>query len=55
MLTLLRAMEVSIKFDTVKSGWSIVYNEGSRFIIISKKNIVFHSYSMKTVSSANAD
>ena len=24
-------MEFSIKFDTVKSGWSIVSNEGSQF------------------------
>ena len=40
MLTLLRAMEVSIKFDTVKSGWSIVYTEGSR-VIISKKMLYF--------------
>ena len=26
-------MEFSIKFDTVKSGWSIVYIEGSQVII----------------------
>ena len=25
-------MEVSIKMDTVKSGWSIVFIEGSQFI-----------------------
>ena len=30
LLTLLRPMEFSIKFDTVKSGWSIVYIEGYR-------------------------
>ena len=27
-LSLFRSMEFSIKFDTVKSGWSIVYIEG---------------------------
>ena len=32
-------MEFPIKFDTVKSGWSIVYIEGSQ-IIISKKYCV---------------
>ena len=26
-------MDSSINFDTVKSGWSIVYNEGSQGII----------------------
>ena len=35
-------MDFSIKFDTVKSGWSIVYIEGSQ-VIISKKSIVFLS------------
>ena len=34
--TFLRPMEFTIKFDTVKSEWSIVYIEGSR-VIISKK------------------
>ena len=28
------------EFDTVKSGWTIVYIEGSQ-VIISKKNIIF--------------
>ena len=37
-LTLCVSMEFPIYFDTVKSGWSIVYIEGSH-IIISKKNI----------------
>ena len=32
-------MEFSIKFDTVKLGWSIVYIVGSQVIIL--KNIVF--------------
>ena len=27
-----------MKFDTVKSGWSIVYTEGSQVIISPKKN-----------------
>ena len=34
--TLFRPMDVSIKFVTVKSGWSIIYIEGSQ-VIISKK------------------
>ena len=33
--TLCVPMELSIKFDTVKSGWSIVYIEGSQVNIIS--------------------
>ena len=37
ILTLLRPMEFSIKFHTVKSGWSIVYIEGLHIII--SKNI----------------
>ena len=41
-LTLLRPMEFSIKLHTIKSGWSIVYIEGS-YVIISKQNIVFLS------------
>ena len=35
-LTLLRPMELSIKFDTVKAEWSIVYIEGL-LVIISQK------------------
>ena len=30
-------MEISIKFDTVKSGWSTVYIEGLQVIIFKKK------------------
>ena len=37
-LTLLRPMEFSLKFDTIKSGWSFVFIRGSK-VIISKKNI----------------
>ena len=33
MLTLCVPMEFSIKFDTVKSGWSIIYIKGSKVII----------------------
>ena len=39
-LTLLGPMKFSIKFDTAKSGWSIVYIEGSQ-VIISKKILSF--------------
>ena len=37
-LTLLRPMEFPMKFDTVKSGWSIVYIEGTHAII--SKNVI---------------
>ena len=37
-LTLLRAMECSIKFDTVIPGWSFVYIEGLQ-VKIFKKNL----------------
>ena len=33
-LTLLRPMEYSIKLYAIKSGWSIVYIEGSQVIIL---------------------
>ena len=33
-------MEVSLKFDTVKSGWSIIYIEGSK-VIFSANVVVF--------------
>ena len=36
-LSLFRPMEFSINFDTVKSGWSIIYIEGSLVIISPKK------------------
>ena len=39
-LTLLGPIEFSIKFDTVKSGCSIIYIEGSQ-VIISKKILYF--------------
>ena len=40
-LTFLTSMEFSIKFDTVESGWSIIYIEGSHVIISKKKCISF--------------
>ena len=40
VLTLLRPMDFFIKFDTVKSGWSIVYIEGFQAIIYLKKIFV---------------
>ena len=47
-LTLLKPMEVSMKFDTVYSGLSIVYTEGLQGIIF-QKNIVFLSLMMDFV------
>ena len=48
-------MEFSIKFDTVKSGWSSVYIEGSQVIISTK--IVFLSLKIDFVlaNSVNPD
>ena len=40
-LALLRQMGFSIRFDTVKSGWSIVSIEGLRVIISETYNISF--------------
>ena len=42
LLTLFRPMEFSIKLHTIKSGWSIVYIEGSH-VIIKKKNCISFS------------
>ena len=46
-------MELPIKFDTVKSGWSIVYIEGSQVII--SKNIEFLSLKIDFVLANSAD
>ena len=40
-LTLCVPMEFPIKFDKVKSGWSIVYIEGSQVIILKTYSISF--------------
>ena len=40
LLILLRPIEFSIKFETVKAGWSIVYIEGLQ-VIISKNYFFF--------------
>ena len=40
--TILRPVEFSIKFDTVKSGWHFVYIDGSK-VIISKSIILILS------------
>ena len=37
LLTLFVPMELSVKFDTVESGLSIVYIEGSQVTILKKK------------------
>ena len=46
-------MECSIKFDAVRSGWSIVYIEGSHVII--SKIMVFLSLKIDFVLANNAD
>ena len=45
-------MEFPIKFDTVESGWSIVYIEGSQVIIFI---IVFLSLKINFVLAKSAD
>ena len=46
-------VEFPLKFDTVKSGWSIVYFEESKVII--SKNIIFLSLKVDLVLANNAD
>ena len=53
LLALFRAMEFSIKLHTIKSGWSIVYIEGSQVII--SKNIIFLSLKINFVLANSAD
>ena len=45
-------MKISIKFDTVKSGWSIVYIEGLQVIV--SKNIIFLSLRVDFVFTSSA-
>ena len=47
-------MEFPIKFDTVKSGWSIVHIEGLQ-VIISLKYYTFLSLKIDFVLANNAD
>ena len=53
-LTLFVPMEFPIKFDKVKSGWSIVYIEGSQ-VIISKNIFYFFLYKINFVLANSAD
>ena len=53
IFTLLGPMEFSIKFDTVKSEWSIVYTEGSQVVIL--KKIVFLSLKINFVLEKGVD
>ena len=46
-------MELPIKFDTVKSGWPIVYIEGSQAII--SKNVIFLSLKIDFILANSAD
>ena len=46
-------MEFSIKLHTIKSGWSIVYIEGSQAII--SKDILWFSLQIKFVLANSAD
>ena len=48
------AREFSRTFDTVKSGWSLVYNEGLQ-VIISPKNILFLSLKIDFILANSAD
>ena len=48
-------MKFSIKLNTIKSGWSFLYIEGSQ-VIISPQNILYlFSLKMDFVSANNAD
>ena len=46
-------MEFSIKFGTVKSGWSIVYIKGSQVIIFKTYRISFPKIDFGLANSAN--
>ena len=46
-------MDISQKFDTVKSGWSVLYIEGSK-VIFSKK-FVFLLFKINFVLAYSAD
>ena len=46
-------MDFSIKFETFKSGWSIIYIEGSK--VIFPKNVVFLSLKIDFVLANYAD
>ena len=48
-------MEFPIKFDTVKSGWSIVFIEGSQVIILKKCYISFSKIDFVLANSADPD
>ena len=47
-------MEFPIKFDSVKSGWSIIYIEGSQ-VIISKKYYISSKIDFVFENSADPD
>ena len=51
-LTPFGQMEFSIKLHTIKSGWSVVYNEGLHVII--SKNIAFLSLTIDFVLANSA-
>ena len=52
-LSILRPMEFSIKFNTVKSGWSIIYIEWLQAII--SKIITFLSLKINFILANSAD
>ena len=52
-LVLLRPMELPTKFDTLTSGWSIVYIEGLQVKI--SKNIIFLSLKIDFVLANSED
>ena len=54
-LTLCIAMEFPIKFDTVKSGWPIIYIEGSQVINITIYFIPFSEDNFVLANSADPD
>ena len=48
-------MEFSIKFDTVKSEWSIIYIEGSQVIIFKKYCIFSMKIDFSLANSADPE
>ena len=54
-LTLLRPMEFSVKFDTVESGWSITYIEGSQVMCFKHIAILFLKTDFVLANSTDPD
>ena len=53
-MTLFRPMEFSIKLHTIKSGWSIVYTDGTHVIITEPRRAVSNVFDYRCVSDCKS-